>query len=71
MSEMDIRGDEVPYTEEEKELSIETPEADAIEQQREMLQSAGRLRRELPLDVDPADGADQDRVVDLDEDDYR
>ncbi|MEV4471600.1 hypothetical protein AB0K12_25175 [Nonomuraea sp. NPDC049419] len=68
---MDIRGDEVPYTEEEKELSIETPEADAIEQQREMLQSAGRLRRELPLDVDPADGADQDRVVDLDEDDYR
>ncbi|MET8868045.1 hypothetical protein ABZW11_34380 [Nonomuraea sp. NPDC004580] len=68
---MDIRGDEVPYIEEEEELSIETPEADAIEQQREMLQNTGRLRRELPLDVDPADGADQDRVVDLDEDDYR
>ncbi|GAB2945638.1 hypothetical protein ACFMQL_08535 [Nonomuraea fastidiosa] len=69
MSEMDVRGDEGPYTEEE-ELSIETPEADAIEQQREMLQSTGQLRRELPLDVDPADGADQDRVVDLDDDDY-
>ncbi|MEV4179655.1 hypothetical protein [Nonomuraea sp. NPDC049709] len=69
---MDIRGDESPYLEEEEgELSIETPEADAVEQHRDMLQSVGRLRRELPLDVDPADGADQDRVVDLDDDDYR
>ncbi|MEV4806567.1 hypothetical protein AB0K18_41790 [Nonomuraea sp. NPDC049421] len=68
---MDIRGNEGPHIDEEEELSIETPEADAIEQQREMLQSAGRLRRELPLDVDPADGADQDRVVELDDDDYR
>lgn len=80
MSEMDIRGDESPYIEEEEEgelsneqgeLSIETPEADAAEQHREMLQSRARLRRELPLDVDPADAADQDRVVYLDDDDYR
>lgn len=71
MSEMDIRGDEITYDEEEGELSIETPEADAVEQHREMLQSVGRLRRELPLDVDPADAADQDRVVELDDDDYR
>ncbi|MFC7592811.1 hypothetical protein ACFQYP_60690 [Nonomuraea antimicrobica] len=68
---MDIRGDESPYLEDEEELSIETPEADAAEQHRELLQSVGRLRRELPLDVDPADGADQDRVVDLDDEDYR
>ncbi|WP_043630589.1 hypothetical protein [Nonomuraea candida] len=68
---MDIRGDEGPYAEEEEELSIETPEADAVEQHREMLQSVSGLRRELPLDVDPADGADQDRVVELDDDDYR
>ncbi|GAA2210011.1 hypothetical protein GCM10009850_054700 [Nonomuraea monospora] len=71
MSEMDIRGDEGPYADEEGERSIETPEADAAEQQREVLQTVGRLRRELPLDVDPADAADQDRVVDLDDDDYR
>ncbi|AQZ71294.1 unnamed protein product [[Actinomadura] parvosata subsp. kistnae] len=68
---MDIRGDEGPYAEEEGERSIETPEADAAEQQREVLQSVGRLRREVPFDADPADAADQDRVVDLDDDDYR
>lgn len=71
MSEMDIRGDEGPYTDEEGERSIETPEADAAEQHREVLQSTGRLRRELPLDVDPADASDQDREVDLDDDEYR
>ncbi|MGR6914727.1 hypothetical protein ACU635_10795 [[Actinomadura] parvosata] len=68
---MDIRGDEGPYADEEGERSIETPEADAAEQQREVLQSVGRLRREVPFDADPADAADQDQVVDLDDDDYR
>ncbi|MEV0622899.1 hypothetical protein AB0I81_56945 [Nonomuraea sp. NPDC050404] len=68
---MDIRGDEGPYADEEGELSIETPEADAAEQHREVLQNGSRPRRELPLDVDPADAAEQDRVVDLDDDDYR
>ncbi|SDM15245.1 hypothetical protein SAMN05421874_14119 [Nonomuraea maritima] len=71
MSEMDVRGDEGPYDDEPGELSIEAPEADAAEQHREMLQTVGRLRRELPFDADPADAADQDRVVDLDDDDYR
>jgi hypothetical protein len=71
MSEMDIRGDEGPYDEEETEIPIETPEADAAEQQREMRQNNGTLRRELPLDVDPGDAAEQDRVVDLDDDEYR
>ncbi|MFI7707124.1 hypothetical protein [Nonomuraea sp. NPDC049480] len=68
---MDIRGDEGPYDEEETEVSIETPEADAVEQQREMRQNVGTLRRELPIDVDPGDAAEQDRVVDLDDDEYR
>ncbi|MCF6467508.1 hypothetical protein FAF44_03640 [Nonomuraea sp. MG754425] len=68
---MDIRGDEGPFSDEEDERSIETPEADAAEQHREVLQTVGRVRRELPLDVDPADATDQDRVVDLDDDDYR
>ncbi|MEO3805751.1 hypothetical protein [Nonomuraea sp. B1E8] len=70
MSEMDIRGDASTYEEEEGRFSIETPEADAAEQQRE-IRPVGRLRSELPLDVDPADAADQDRVVELDDDDYR
>ncbi|MEV4106743.1 hypothetical protein [Nonomuraea sp. NPDC049695] len=70
---MDIRGDEISYdVEEEAELSIETPEADAADQHHEIRQSSARLRYELPLDVDPADAADQHRVVDLDDDDeYR
>ncbi|WP_020544998.1 hypothetical protein [Nonomuraea coxensis] len=69
---MDVRGDEGPYEEEEvEELSIETPEADAAEQQREMGQAAGGPRRELPLDVNPADAAEQDREVELDDDEYR
>ncbi|MFC4012214.1 hypothetical protein ACFOY2_33620 [Nonomuraea purpurea] len=67
---MDIRGNERSYDEEE-ELSIETPEADAAEQHREISQNATPFRREVPLDVDPADAADQDRVVDLDDDEYR
>ncbi|MET7328773.1 hypothetical protein [Nonomuraea sp. NPDC005650] len=71
MSEMDIRGDELSYGQDEAELSIETPEADAAEQHFEIRQSAGRQRGELPPDVDPADAADQDRVVDLDDDEYR
>lgn len=71
MSEMDTRGDELSYDQDEAELPIETPEADAAEQHFEIRQSAGRQRRELPLEVDPADAADQDRVVDLDDDEYR
>ncbi|MEU5868752.1 hypothetical protein ABZ815_46820 [Nonomuraea sp. NPDC047529] len=73
MSEMDTRGDENVYDEEEEEeeLSPETPEADAAEQHREVRQQAGGARREVPLDADPADAADQDRVVDYDDDDYR
>ncbi|MEU8323037.1 hypothetical protein AB0C33_32140 [Nonomuraea sp. NPDC048881] len=69
---MDTRGDENVYDEEEEEeLSPETPEADAAEQHREIRQEAAQERRELPLDADPADAADQDRVVDYDDDDYR
>ncbi|HEX4817849.1 MAG TPA: hypothetical protein VFV66_34335 [Nonomuraea sp.] len=73
---MDIHGDEDSYEgsydeEEETEVSIETPDADAAEQQRDPRPTAGVLRRELPLDVDPGDAAEQDRVVDFDDDEYR
>jgi hypothetical protein len=76
MSEMDIRPDdlddivETADSPEATEFDIETPEADAVEQHRSV--RAGEERRErLPFDVDPADAAEQDRVVELDEDDYR
>ncbi|MEU6999408.1 hypothetical protein [Nonomuraea sp. NPDC046570] len=69
MSEMDTRGDERPF--EDDELSIEAPEADAAEQHR-LLREEGLLRQELPIEVDPADAADQDRTVEFgDDDDYR
>lgn len=70
MSEMDVRGDDRPFDDEE--LPIEAPEADAAEQHRQVVDREGRGRSELPFDVDPADAADQDRAVDLDDDDdYR
>jgi len=70
MSEMDTRGDDLSY--EEGELSIEAPEADAAEQQRQTREEdRQRPRLSFPLEADPADTADQDRVVDLDDDDYR
>jgi hypothetical protein len=53
------------------ELSIETPEADAVEQHTAVRERTERLRTDLPGDVDEADAADQRRVVELDEDDYR
>jgi hypothetical protein len=58
--------DEHPIT------SIEAPEADTAEQLADL-----REREELRLtgfdtvEVDPADAADQRRVVELDEDEYR
>lgn len=53
-------------------FGVEAPEADAAEQRTEVLP-----HRDVPLlgpespEVDPADAADQARVVELDEDDYR
>ncbi|MEW9553457.1 hypothetical protein [Nonomuraea sp. NPDC050783] len=68
---MDIRGDEDSYEDDTTELSIEAPEADAAEQQRDVHHGTTVPRRELPLDVNPADAAEQDRIVDLDDDEYR
>lgn len=54
------------------ELDIEAPENDVAEQHLTLLQ-----RRDEPLtgreldEADPGDAAEQHRVVDLDEDDYR
>ncbi|RST14725.1 hypothetical protein E2C00_32165 [Streptomyces sp. WAC05374] len=50
----------------------ETPEADAAEQHTELRQRTDEpLTRIDPAVANPADAAEQARVVDLDEDDYR
>jgi hypothetical protein len=59
------------------ELGLETPEDDAVEQQRELVSDylAGEpvtvSRRDVPFDVDEADAAEQARAVGFDDDDYR
>jgi hypothetical protein len=68
MSEMDVRGDDRPFDEDE--LPVEAPEADAAEQHRDLVDDTERPR-DLPLEADPADAEDQQREVGLDDDDYR
>ncbi|WP_433497895.1 hypothetical protein ACQP1K_23715 [Sphaerimonospora sp. CA-214678] len=55
------------------EISIEAPEADAVDQRRlvKVPEHTGWPKR-VPLEADPADVAEQERTVDLGEDeDYR
>lgn len=57
------------------EMDIETPEADAAEQQTDVVprhdSPAGNDSDAPVASADPADVADQRRVVELDEEDYR
>jgi pyruvate/2-oxoglutarate dehydrogenase complex dihydrolipoamide dehydrogenase (E3) component len=55
------------------ELDMEAPEGDAIEQHQEVIEDENGTgtRRELPLDVNEADAAEQERDVGFDDDDYR
>lgn len=79
MSEMDVRGDstlgEAAAAElSSDEISIEAPEADAAEQQRSVRDREEEQRswpRRFSLEVDPSAGINDERTVDLDEDDYR
>jgi hypothetical protein len=52
---------------------METPSEDAAEQAREITDAAEepQERRELPLEVDEADAAEQIRDVGYDDEDYR
>jgi hypothetical protein len=56
-------------------LGLEAPEADTAEQHIELLQHRDEPITERPAgrggEADPADVAEQRRVVDLDEEDYR
>lgn len=79
MSEDDIRVEDLEADEEiydlaeqeEVEIDIEAPEADAAEQHRIVGETVDHLPTSIPDDVDPADAAEQSRVVEFDEDDYR
>lgn len=52
-------------------LPPDAPEADVVEQHRDLRATSGPATRPVPDDADPADVAEQERVVELDEDDYR
>lgn len=57
-----------------EEISIETSEADVVDQHRLVTVSGEDYRwpKRIPFEADPADVADQERTVDLGEDeDYR
>jgi hypothetical protein len=56
----------------EEEHDVEAPEADAAEQQAELLeQRDNSLSERDPEKANPADAAEQARVVEIDEDEYR
>jgi hypothetical protein len=67
MSEMDSPDEAVG------EISIEAPEADAVEQHQLLkVREDDRWPERVPFDADPADVAEQERAVDLEDDDeYR
>lgn len=74
MSEMDLHSDDRvqgPATSEEGTLDIEAPEADAVEQHTPVRHAENGNATSVPLETNEADAADQRRVVELDEDDYR
>ena len=75
MSESDVRTSEAGGTwssgNEPGAAELETPEADAVEQQQEVVDTPPDDTPEVPYDVDPADAAEQSRSVGYDDDDYR
>lgn len=74
MSEMDLHSDDRvqdPATSEDSSRDIEAPVADAVEQHTPVRNADDGNYASVPLETDEADAADQRRVVELDEDDYR
>jgi hypothetical protein len=54
------------------EVGLETPDADAAEQHTSVHEEVDHIwPDQIPLDADEADVADQSRIVEIDEDDYR
>jgi len=57
-------------------MGLEATDADAAEQEREVMPEVSDPEEpeepeELPLEANPADSAEQARVLDLDDDEYR
>jgi len=57
-------------------MGLEQPVDDSVEQEQDLIPDEEELDEgdephELPLEVDEADAAEQERALDLDEDDYR
>jgi hypothetical protein len=57
-------------------MSLERPVDDSVEQDQDVIPNGaelgqGNLPHEVPLEVDEADAAEQERALSLDEDDYR
>jgi hypothetical protein len=81
VSEMDLREEAVRDDEAETGADAagvvstaedpEAPEADAVEQRTEVTGTADTVADTTPFEADELDSADQRRVVELDEDDYR
>ncbi len=63
--------DDALTTDDITEAPDDAPEADAVEQLREVVEDDDEIPASVPFDVDPADAYEQARVVDYDEDDYR
>lgn len=67
--------DNAAHDTDDTDLDLEAPEADAAEQSVELLQHRDEPITDRPGgqedEANPADAAEQRRVVDLDEDDYR
>jgi hypothetical protein len=70
MSEMDSLDD---LDDVAAEISIEAPEADAVEQHQQLSSAReNHWPEHIPFEADPADAADQERTVSVEEDDeYR
>jgi hypothetical protein len=57
-------------------MGLEQPVDDSVEQDQDVIPNGAELDRsnlphEVPLEVDEADAAEQERALGLDEDDYR
>ncbi|HEX6233684.1 MAG TPA: hypothetical protein VFZ63_11225 [Jiangellaceae bacterium] len=74
MSESDFRPnepDDALTSDDIADAPDDAPEADAVEQQRTVVDEDDGVPPSVPFDVDPADAYEQNRVVDYDEDEYR
>jgi len=73
LSEWDVHADESVDERENREdvMDIEAPEADSAEQDAAVEEISDEQVHSAPFEVNEADAAEQGRVVELDEDDYR